>query len=800
MSEKGEEATPFSLPGIHSFQQPPLTFVRPLPPLPAHLQRRVDSRPSSPDTLPQTSSSSTSSTPNANSPLVPSPEGAVAPTPISPVVHSATKRARGGTVAASGNKKDDKSNVTETGDSAATSSAANVENGTSWDQKPAKRVRVGARASIACGTCRRRKVRCSAEWPTCTFCSARSLKCEYDGHPAEHGGSLPDQASGFVTSTYSSAAPIEVDLPSLTVLLEALDTFYLHNYYTFYFIHRPSLTESIKSGTAPKELLCCILAFAARFNTSLKDLYPGSPSAAANHFASLANHLLANPTAPASSSSSPTLSPADLDFSLTRCQCYLILGMFECTDGSENKGWMKIGTAIRMAQVLRLGFQDEEENSRGRPDPLQAEIRRRTFWSCFLLDRTITDGKERPCSLKAPLPLFLRMPGTDTDFLLGRSSTGARFDAELAPWHISAKLEASGLELEADLYGQTLRVAELWNRVVSYVGSGGRNYDRRPPWLHESTFATLEREINAWEATLPGHYSYNDANLVAHCMIGQGRLFGMLHLLFACSNLILHRDYLPFLPGPDFKAANGPIDGEPLYGNAVAPPEWWERSLGVAFESAGIISDLCTTLSQHGSQITHPFAGFAALAAGTLHAHLKFWPQSYRKPVNSTFYFDQDVNILASLKGAYPIASIWCDGIARLNLLYSNLVRGVIDVDPSKVRSSVIKLLRTARDDEASASPARPLNAVGTSGSQSNSSSAPSSITGTAPPVGNVLSLFEPANQFPLDSTMPSDLGTLNGEFSLDEIPMDDSFWGTWNDFSLFGFDAGSGSGGAVWS
>lgn len=42
----------------------------------------------------------------------------------------------------------------------------------------------------------------------------------------------------------------------------------------------------------------------------------------------------------------------------------------------------------------------------------------------------------------------------------------------------------------------------------------------------------------------------------------------------------------------------------------------------IAFDSAGIISDLCTALSQHGSQITHPFAGFAALAAGTLHAHL----------------------------------------------------------------------------------------------------------------------------------------------------------------------------------
>lgn len=267
--------------------------------------------------------------------------------------------------------------------------------------------------------------------------------------------------------------------------------------------------------------------------------------------------MLANPT-PAGAPSSPPLpqsqSTSDADVSLVRCQSFLILGLFECTEGAENKGWMRIGTAIRMAQVLRLGFQDEEDGSRGRSDPLQAEIRRRTFWSCFLLDRTITDGKERPCSLRAPFPSALRMPGPDADFVLARASPGARFESELPPWNVSAKLEASRAhEQEADIYGQTLRVAEIWHRVVAYVGAGGRNWDRRAPWLPESTFATLENEINEWEATLPAIFRYNDANLVAHSMIGQGRLFGMLHLLFACSNLILHRDYLPFLPGSDFK-------------------------------------------------------------------------------------------------------------------------------------------------------------------------------------------------------------------------------------------------------
>ncbi|KAL8286617.1 hypothetical protein RQP46_004145 [Phenoliferia psychrophenolica] len=571
---------------------------------------------------------------------------------------------------------------------------------------------------------------------------------------------------------------IEPILPPISVILEALEPFFLHNYYTFYFLHRPSLTEAIRDGTAPKELICCILAFAGRFSQSLRDLHPSSPTAASDHYAALASQVLANPPA----TSSPVISPAtvDSDVSLSRCQSFLILGLYECTEGAENKGWMRIGTAIRMAQVLRLGFQDEEDGSRIRSDPLQAEIRRRTFWACFLLDRTITDGKERPCSLRAPLPSSLRMPGPDADFLLGRSSPGARFESELPPWNVSVKVDASVQDQEADLYGQTIRISEIWHRVVTYVGAGGRNWDRRAPWLPESTFATLENDINAWEATLPAIFRYNDANLVAHSMIGQGRLFGMLHLLFACSNLVLHRDYLPFLPGSDFKAANGPIDGEPLYGSSFAPADWWENSLTIAFDSAGVISDLCTALAQHGSQITHPFAGFAALAAGTLHSHLKYWPKSARKAINATYFLDQDIAILSSLRGAYPIASIWCDGIARLNLLYSNLVRGVIDVDPSKVRSSVIKLLRTARDDDTQ-------NAL-----------AARSSTPSASISGNAMSLFEPANPFTLDA-LPQDFGG-GGGGSLDAdwgMPIDDSWGATWNDFGLFGLDGGVG---AAWT
>lgn len=229
-------------------------------------------------------------------------------------------------------------------------------------------------------------------------------------------------------------------------------------------------------------MVCCLLIpFITnhRFCQSLRDLHPSSPTAASEHYAALASQVLYNPHSSTTFNSQSKTAAAESDVSLVRCQCFLILGLYECTAGIENQGWLKIGIAIRMAQILRaffsslpgslfshilnfagLGFEDEDEGSSSRSrtviDPMLSEVRRRTFWSCFLLDRTITDGKEKPCSLRAPLSTSLRMPGHDVDFSLQRTSLGARLDPSPNKWNVPYRLENSmHHEQEADLYGQT---------------------------------------------------------------------------------------------------------------------------------------------------------------------------------------------------------------------------------------------------------------------------------------------------------------------------------------------------------
>ncbi|GAA5978861.1 hypothetical protein JCM11641_003591 [Rhodosporidiobolus odoratus] len=588
--------------------------------------------------------------------------------------------------------------------------------GSDKPEKQKKKVKVGARASIACKTCRKRKVRCSAEWPVCSFCSTKKMECVYDGHPAENGGTLLAGPSGIIPNHITA---LEAELPGPPIVLEALNVFFIHYYDTFPFLHRATLTEEIKNGTAPKELLCCILALAARFCQALKDLHPSSASPAHEYYARVASELLTLPeTTPGQSAPLPS---ADTTISLMRCQCFCLVGFYEITAGRDNSGWLKIGTAIRMAQVLRLGFEDEigymsehEQRANGEDeataDPsqassraLHAELRRRVFWALFALDRTVSDGNERPCGLKVPRIASLRMPGPDADFQAGHKSLGAKFDPDPPAWSLSMKTPPGEGEPEADLYGHTLRIAEIWSKVASYIGSGGRIVDRRCPWKEESTFAQLERDLSDFERKLPDVLKYSQQTMLAHCMSSQmeARMFGMLHLLNAGARHVLHRDYLPFLPPIDFKAANGPVDGEPLYGDPTAPPGWWQQSFNMAAESANTISDVCTLLCQHGIILTHPFAGFAAVAAGTVHCHLRFWPQSSSVPNDAVHlhYFNQDVEIVDGLRGTYPIAERWYENLAGLAVLYFSVSRGVLDADPVKIRAGLLQLMRSSKED-----------------------------------------------------------------------------------------------------
>lgn len=98
---------------------------------------------------------------------------------------------------------------------------------------------------------------------------------------------------------------------------------------------------------------------------------------------------------------------------LEKIQALLMLACHEWTDLKGATGWLKMRTAISSAQVLKYQWDaDNDDNeqalaadSNNRQSEknkfIDREIERRTFWSCCLLDRYLSWGKNRPQMLRS---------------------------------------------------------------------------------------------------------------------------------------------------------------------------------------------------------------------------------------------------------------------------------------------------------------------------------------------------------------------------------------------------------------
>jgi hypothetical protein len=122
---------------------------------------------------------------------------------------------------------------------------------------------------------------------------------------------------------------------------------------------------------------------------------------------------------------------------LEKIQTLLMLGYYEWTALRGLQGWVMIGTAIRSAIVL--GYPHLDVDDKGQAVILEElkdgvvrlseknqfilrETKRRTFWSCCLMDSYLSWGVDRPSMLKSNHYQRTQLPCSDEAFNLGRKS------------------------------------------------------------------------------------------------------------------------------------------------------------------------------------------------------------------------------------------------------------------------------------------------------------------------------------------------------------------------------------------
>lgn len=505
------------------------------------------------------------------------------------------------------------------------------------DAKRLKMTRPPLRSSIACLRCRRSKIKCDNDGGTnaCETCIKGGHKCQYpdvvtpltkrsesntvkqerDGGPVRKRKRL-DDFPGWVSQRSTAYAEEVLSYSFLGGDLwdQVFSIYKLHFSTELPFLHLATLKEKIDLkrkgdlGTDPdiNLVLLGILTLTARFHADLvkyvAQMTSGSSrsrSASGKVDPKSASEFYAD----ALTTGLGSLPGAITLVSVERVQAFLMLGLYEWTRNRPQAGvraWMYVGTAIRMAQALRLGCSEKHGKptvaapGRSKPETLskmsasdwiiEKETRRRTMFSCLILDRLLAVGDDR-ASMISTSDLHIQLPCSEDAFDLA-SEVYTGFLSE------SDEIPQRDLQIPRDdsVLGRFVKLVDLWGEITRYSFSGGRatEGDRRP-WEEDSTFMKLRRRLDTFYASLPDTFTLSAKNFYRHNNHQATSMYVSLHMLGSVCQIMIHREYIPFIPircsGPV-----GPLD-PPLIVDQ-GPPDFWVESAEHVFRSARDIVNL----------------------------------------------------------------------------------------------------------------------------------------------------------------------------------------------------------------
>ncbi|VBB76022.1 Putative protein of unknown function [Podospora comata] len=219
--------------------------------------------------------------------------------------------------------------------------------------------------------------------------------------------------------------------------------------------------------------------------------------------------------------------------SLQLVQARLALAMHYLAVSRQTDANDMLSRAISTAMWLQLNVELDhvgENDSRVTPWGLTrqeyAECRRRTFWSCCLMERLNETFATRPVTIHKD-DIFLRFPAADTTNLDDRAP---HFDPMLRPLSESAG---------AGIMSYLIQITVMWGDVMTFINRASRRgelYDAGFGDFHRRTIATLD----AWESSLPKRLQFLPARLEMVSPEDQGPLI-LLHTVHHLTRIKLHR-------------------------------------------------------------------------------------------------------------------------------------------------------------------------------------------------------------------------------------------------------------------
>ncbi|KAJ4292219.1 hypothetical protein N0V88_005850 [Collariella sp. IMI 366227] len=492
-----------------------------------------------------------------------------------------------------------------------------------WSELKTKAGKERKRLPLACIACRRKKIRCSGEKPACKHCLRSRIPCVYKvtarkAAPRTDYMAMLDKRLKRMEERIIKVVPkTEQDAMSAAVTRSVV---------------KPAIPGTLPSGKAAAKKRGAEEAFGpdldhwARAPSRSKLDGPNKPSTVLvqeeeeskllvegadalpskdlqEHLAEVffeniygqAYHLLHKPS---------YIRKLKYEWpNITILTCLLILGLHEFGTCHGGRSWSLGGQAIRMAFALQL-HKDLEHDPLRIPGKTQLsfvdrEIRRRTMWACFLMDRFNSSGTDRPTfireeTMKIPLPIKEKnfqydIPGP-TETLRGQlldpvsedQPNEARDNMGVAAWMIKA--------------------IALWGRIIGYLNQGGKELDSHPMWSPESEYTKLLKQTDDFLTELPESLAYTPENLKAHETENLANQFLFLHISIQQTILFMNRFAVSSPRGHSLQDV---------------PKAFVTKAGAKAFAAANRISELLKDAESHF--ITAPFTGYCAFLSSTVH-------------------------------------------------------------------------------------------------------------------------------------------------------------------------------------
>lgn len=556
----------------------------------------------------------------------------------------------------------------------------------------ARRLSNEPKESMNCKSCRKRKIKCNRLRPTCEACQVFQCPCIYDAVPKKRGPKTdileallkrvdglerrlkdekqlnaskdsPSEArSADTTDDVPSAeypvqqsrprlekressagealndsaiyTPSEPSVPSPTIAQDVLlDTYFARVHGKPYFILDEGMTRSrLQGGTISSCLEVALYAVGARYA-----LHPSGYHAAVRLSEDYAMRARAE---------------VDIDDPcIDNLQTLLLLAMSFIASGKGKKAYMALASGVGMAMALEL---HRESDGKIKLASADKTMRRRLFWTCYLMDRFTSCGSKRP-SLISDGAIMLRLPSWSP------SPSSHSVEGEFFQKGSNLQYHAGSGKKSQGSSGLLIDIVRILGNTSRYLAAGGVKGDSHFPWHSLSNLSKIRQDLDVWASGTSDVFTSVDS------------LFGQSDsTILVLSKLVYHLIhcliYRPFLP----------IDLSELAGTGQHQ-SWQIEATNLCFLHANAIAELVELGRQAGNLEWPAFVGYCICSAGTVHVHGSHYKTSHNNEVfsSSADFLSMEMQQLSKLRYTWACVQHQRDTLQTIYGCHTELVKSL---------------------------------------------------------------------------------------------------------------------------